>query len=496
MSISEEKNKNSSSNEKLEINSKSTYGEITSKTSRSDFEDDFLYQKTQNQEKIREYLVLKEIGKGAFGYVYLVEKETNKKKYALKVINKDFLSRTERTEEALIERLILSKCKHPSIVRLSSSFQSKYKLYFVMEYCPNKDLNILLRELDTFDNDLALQIIAELVNVIYYLHIDMEISHNDLKPSNILLDANFHIKLIDFSTARIKDKVFDKKKGDFVYSEQSIPKDIFGTAEFLSPEMVNQCITDYRTNDIWALGIIIYIIFNGESPFKGDNDFDTVEKVKECKFEYVKKDLPEDVVDLINNILVEDVSKRLDIKQIKEHKYFKDINWETLLSNKVPINLEKLEQIMKMNIEENNNENFWENFCNNINKKNSDNDLTKSENEFEIEKSENFPPKINKDFFYSKECIDKINDLNIMVGVLKKCGFIEKEVKLKLFGNEKKIEIFDLEKNELIKKYELNSKTKIKIENENEFTIDGDKFKTTPKEVEKWNNNIFKTIKS
>ena len=496
MSLSEEKNKNSSSNEQLEINSKSSSGEIASKTPRINYEDDFLYQKAQTQEKIREYLVLKEIGKGAFGYVYLVEKETNKKKYALKVINKDFLSRTERTEEALIERLILSKCKHPSIVRLSSSFQSKYKLYFVMEYCPNKDLNVLLRELGTFDNDLALQIIAELVNVIYYLHIDMEISHNDLKPSNILLDANFHIKLIDFSTSRIKDKVFDKKKGDFVFSEESIPKDIFGTAEFLSPEMVNQCITDYRTNDIWALGIIIYIIFNGESPFKGDNDFDTVEKVKECKFEYVKKDLPEDVVDLINNILVEDVSKRLDIKQIKEHKYFKDINWETLLSNKVPINLEKLEQIMKMNIEENNNENFWENFCNNINQKNSDNDLTKSEGEFEIEKSENFPPKINKDFFYSKECIDKINDLNIMVGVLKKCGFIEKEVKFKLFGNEKKIEIFDLEKNELIKKYELNNKTKIKIENENEFIIDGDKFKTTPKEVEKWNNNIFKTIKS
>ena len=496
MSIPDENNKTKSTNEQSENNSKRTSTEKVSKTSHSDYEDDFLYQKTQTQEKIREYLVLKEIGKGAFGYVYLVEKETNKKRYALKVINKDFLSRTERTEEALIERLILSKCKHPSIVRLSSSFQSKYKLYFVMEYCPNKDLNILLRELDTFDNDLALQIIAELVNVIYYLHIDMEISHNDLKPSNILLDENFHIKLIDFSTARIKDKVFDKKKGDFVSSEESIPKDIFGTAEFLSPEMVNQCISDYRTNDIWALGIIIYIIFNGESPFKGDNDFETLEKVKEGKYEYIKKDLPEDVIDLLNNILIEDVSKRLNIKQIKEHKYFKDINWDTLLTNKVPINLEKLEQITKMNLEENNNENFWENFCNNINKKNSENDLLKSENEYEVEKSENFPPKINKDFFYSKEYIDKINSLNIMIGVLKKCGFIEKEVKFKLFVNDKKLEIFDLEKNELIKKYEINNKTKIKIENENEFTIDGDKYKTSTKEIEKWSNIINKIIKS
>ena len=91
----------------------------------------------------------------------------------------------------------MSKWRHPSIVRLSLSFQSKYKLFFVIEYCPNKDLDELLHKLGIFDNDLALQIIAELVNVIDYLHNDIEISHNDLKPSNILLDEHYHIKLID-----------------------------------------------------------------------------------------------------------------------------------------------------------------------------------------------------------------------------------------------------------------------------------------------------------
>ena len=266
-------------------------------------------------------IILKELGQGTFGSVFLAEKETNKKKYALKVINKDFLSRTERTEEALIERLILSKCKHPSIVRLSSSFQTRNKLFFVMEYCPNKDLDVLLRKMGTFDEELALQIISELVNAIDYLHNQMEIAHNDLKPSNILLDNNYHIKLIDFSTARIKNKIFDKKKGDFIPSEDYITKDIIGTAEFISPEMVNQKITDYRTNDIWSLGIIIYMIFNGETPFKGKNDFITIDKVKEGKFEYIKKDIPEDVIDLLNNILIEDTTKRFDIKKVKEHKY-------------------------------------------------------------------------------------------------------------------------------------------------------------------------------
>lgn len=133
-------------------------------------------------------------------------------------------------------------------------------------------------------------------------------------------------------------------------------------AEFASLEMVNQNIVDYRTNGIWSFGIIIYIIYNGVSPFKGKNVFATLDKVKECKFEYVKKDLPEDIIDLLNNILDEETKKRFNIKQIKEQKYFKDINWETLLNNDVPINLEKLEELNKLSVEKNNNENFWNNF--------------------------------------------------------------------------------------------------------------------------------------
>ena len=139
MSISTNENSNN------DISLKEIKSEKKNEITNSISDEDNLYQSpNQPVEKIRDFLILKEIGQGSFGSVFLVEKETNKKKYALKVINKDFLSRTERTEEALIERLILSKCKHPSIVRLSLSFQTKHKLFFVMEYCPNKDLDELL----------------------------------------------------------------------------------------------------------------------------------------------------------------------------------------------------------------------------------------------------------------------------------------------------------------------------------------------------------------
>ena len=497
--IKEEKNNQNSKD------TKNTPSEKKDSISNSNSDEENIYQNpNQPREKIRDFIILKEIGQGSFGSVFLVEKETNKKKYALKVINKDFLSRTERTEEALIERLILSRCKHPSIVRLSLSFQSKNKLFFVMEYCPNKDLDELLRKFGTFDPDLALQIICELVNVIDYLHNEMNISHNDLKPSNILLDANFHIKLIDFSTAKIKGKIFDKHKGDFIPSEESISKDIIGTAEFISPEMVNQKITDYKTNDIWALGIIIYMIFNGVSPFKDKNDFMTLDKVKEGKFDFIKKDIPDDVIDLINNILIEDTNKRLNIKQIKEHKYFKNnnINWDTILQNKVPIDLEKLNQLNQLSIENNNNENFWEQFCNDINNNNnicssnSENNLVESENDFEIQKSE-LPIKIVNNFFYPKEKVEKkINEMNGISGFMKNCGFIEKEVKLKMYNKEKRIDVFDLEKNKLIKKFELSDKTKIKTDKANELFIDGEKFKSSPSDVNNWINKINEVINS
>ena len=497
--IKEEKNNQNSKD------TKNTPSEKKDSISNSNSDEENIYQNpNQPREKIRDFIILKEIGQGSFGSVFLVEKETNKKKYALKVINKDFLSRTERTEEALIERLILSRCKHPSIVRLSLSFQSKNKLFFVMEYCPNKDLDELLRKFGTFDPDLALQIICELVNVIDYLHNEMNISHNDLKPSNILLDANFHIKLIDFSTAKIKGKIFDKHKGDFIPSEESISKDIIGTAEFISPEMVNQKITDYKTNDIWALGIIIYMIFNGVSPFKDKNDFMTLDKVKEGKFDFIKKDIPDDVIDLINNILIEDTNKRLNIKQIKEHKYFKNnnINWDTILQNKVPIDLEKLNQLNQLSIENNNNENFWEQFCNDINNNNnicssnSENNLVESENDFEIQKSE-LPIKIVNNFFYPKEKVEKkINEMNGISGFMKNCGFIEKEVKMKMYNKEKRIDVLDLEKNKIIKKFELNDKTKIKTDKANELFIDGEKFKSSPSDVNNWINKINEVINS
>jgi serine/threonine protein kinase len=102
----------------------------------------------------------------------------------------------EKSDEALIEKIILRELDHPNIIKLLSSFQSADKLYFVLEYAPNRDLSWFIR--NNVDTPFALVqfYVAEIVNVLEYMHIDKNIAHRDLKPANIMLDKNFHLKLV------------------------------------------------------------------------------------------------------------------------------------------------------------------------------------------------------------------------------------------------------------------------------------------------------------
>jgi serine/threonine protein kinase len=439
--------------------------------------------------KIRDYFIIKEIDEGAFGSVYLVQKEKTDELYALKVLNKDFLIKTEKTEEPMIERNILLMCDHPSIIKLIKTFQTKHKLYFVLEYINNTNLNNLLEKISIIPNKMAKQIIAELVNVIHYLHIKMNISHNDLKPSNIMLDDNYHIKLIDFSTSKIHGKVFDKTTGKFIDSENYVSNELLGTVNFMSPEMLNHNIVDYRTNDIWALGVIIYTIYIGERPFKGKNDFFTSENIKKCIFSFKNKNIPEEVKDLINNIFVLDANKRINIEQIKNHKYFEDIKWNDLLNHNIIID-KKL-----FDIKEDKNAIYWDNYFSRIENANNIDNLNNKQ-EFKIHNYQNnISDAIINDFYYlqynnyNEEIKRKdfiIKDKKIYEGILNKIGFKEKEVKLILY-NDYTIDVINLENNKPIKKIIITKNINIKIEkNQTELIIEKDKYKSSKKEIDKW----------
>jgi 3-phosphoinositide dependent protein kinase-1 len=144
---------------------------------------------------IKDFLILKDLGRGAYGKVTLAKYVTNHKKIAIKILDKKFMNKHNKSHEALIEREILSNCDHPNIIKLISTFHDKDKLYYVLEYAPNKDLANFIRSQGVLSLDLGKFYAAEIVNAIEYLH-NKNIAHRDLKPENMVLDQNMHIKLV------------------------------------------------------------------------------------------------------------------------------------------------------------------------------------------------------------------------------------------------------------------------------------------------------------
>lgn len=144
---------------------------------------------------INDFEIISELGRGAFAKVVHAKYLVNNKLVAIKIVDKLFINKLKKSHEALIEREILSQTDHPSIVKLLSSFHDREKLYFVIEYAPNKDLSHFLRSQGILEYNVAQFYAAEIVSAIEYLH-SKNIAHRDLKPENMILDINMHIKIV------------------------------------------------------------------------------------------------------------------------------------------------------------------------------------------------------------------------------------------------------------------------------------------------------------
>ena len=159
--------------------------------------------KNNNLPQIRNYQLIKKIGEGTYGKLYLAEDIKNSTLYALKIIDKTFLEILGKTEEAFIEQYMLIHLKNKNIINLISCFQTKQKLIFVLEYLKNGNFQDYLKQIQSKNGILSYETskfyLAELLNILLLFQ-QKNITHLDLKPSNILLDERLHIKLIDFAT--------------------------------------------------------------------------------------------------------------------------------------------------------------------------------------------------------------------------------------------------------------------------------------------------------
>ena len=202
-------------------------------------------------------MLIRLIGKGTFGKVYLVYCQKNKKYYAMKSIRKDYVLDNNSLQSLQIEKLILLQVKHPFIISLEFVFSNAARVYFVMPFIQGGEIFTHLTKVKRFSEDRTRFYAAQIALALRYLH-KSKIIYRDLKPENILIGLDGYIRLADFGLAKINSNEIGESNS-FV-----------GTPEYISPEMIMGSGHDY-TLDWWALGVIIYELIVGIPPFYHKN---------------------------------------------------------------------------------------------------------------------------------------------------------------------------------------------------------------------------------
>lgn len=268
---------------------------------------------------LEDFEFMKVVGQGAFGKVFQVRKRGTSEIYAMKVMRKDKIMEKNHAEYMKAERDILTKIQHPFVVQLRYSFQTKYRLYLVLDFVNGGHLFFQLFHQGLFREDLARIYAAEIVSAVCHLHSN-GIMHRDLKPENILLDADGHAMLTDFGLA----KQFD---------ENTRSNSLCGTVEYMSPEIVLGKGHD-KAADWWSIGILLFEMLTGKPPFIGGNREKVQQKIIKDKIK-LPAFLSSDAHSLLKGLLQKDPSKRLGSgpkgsEEVKRHKWFKPINWKKL----------------------------------------------------------------------------------------------------------------------------------------------------------------------
>ncbi|KAJ6418631.1 hypothetical protein OIU84_001907 [Salix udensis] len=315
-----------------------------------------LVEDEKDRTSIDDFEIIKPISRGAFGRVFLAKKRATGDLFAIKVLKKADMIRKNAVESILAERDILISVRNPFVVRFFYSFTCRENLYLVMEYLNGGDLYSLLRNLGCLDEDVARVYIAEVVLALEYLH-SLRVVHRDLKPDNLLIAHDGHIKLTDFGLSKVglinstNDLSGPAVSGTsmLVDDEPQLPtsehqqerrkkRSAVGTPDYLAPEILLG--TGHGTTaDWWSVGVILFELIVGIPPFNAEHPQTIFDNILNCKIPWprVPEAISPEAQDLIDRLLTEDPHQRLGARgasEVKQHVFFKDINWDTLARQK------------------------------------------------------------------------------------------------------------------------------------------------------------------
>lgn len=277
-----------------------------------------------------DFEVLRLLGKGTFGRVYQVRNQDNGRIYAMKILSKKLIVKKKEIAHTIGERNILvrtSAAASPFIVGLKFSFQTPTDLYLVTDYMSGGELFWHLQKEGRFGEDRAKFYIAELVLALEHLH-DNDIVYRDLKPENILLDANGHIALCDFGLSKAN------------LNNDGTTNTFCGTTEYLAPEVLLDETGYTKMVDFWSLGVLIFEMCCGWSPFYADNTQQMYKNIAFGKVRFPKEVLSQEGRSFVKGLLNRNPKHRLgalnDARELKEHPFFQDIDWNLLKSKNIP----------------------------------------------------------------------------------------------------------------------------------------------------------------
>jgi serine/threonine protein kinase len=284
--------------------------------------------------RISDFEIIKPISRGAYGDVYLARKKATEDLFAIKALRKSDLIRKNMTSHVLTERRVLSLAQAPFVVMLYYAFESHDHLFLVMEYLIGGDLSSVLQELGRLPEATARFYVAELVLALEYLH-DHGIIHRDIKPDNMLLAADGHLKLTDFGMADFQGQ---GQKGAHVH--RPLTERVLGTPDYLAPELLRQA--DHGTAvDWWAVGVCLFEFLFGYPPFTGDSPAEIFDKILAFgKIDWDQYDEVEaslEAKDLISSLLTVDPNMRLGSQGVRAHPFLTGIDWEGLRTCTAPI---------------------------------------------------------------------------------------------------------------------------------------------------------------
>ncbi|ORZ13476.1 kinase-like domain-containing protein [Absidia repens] len=275
--------------------------------------------------ELAHFYLLRVIGKGAFGKVRIVQHRKTEREYALKYISKSRCIEQKATHNILSERKLLERIEHPLIVNMRYAFQDEEHLFLALDLMAGGSMRFLL---DRYTSIKEIQVrfyIADLICALEYLH-QRRIAHRDIKPDNILLDANGHAHLSDFNIAT---QFYPNKLQRFSRA---------GSLAYMSPEIVGK--QGYTTFvDWWSLGVTMFELLFGKRPFTGKSSEQVTEAILNGKVTFpdnVSEVISQNCMDVLQGLLTKTPLDRYGcgpngIDKLKNHAWFQGIDWQAMI---------------------------------------------------------------------------------------------------------------------------------------------------------------------